>query len=341
MSLSYFVRAECVVLALLCLTITSEGRKYSNPVYPKDWPDPTVWRADDGLFYSTSTGQNHTRPLLCSKNLVDWEYSDIIPFDETVMAHLRELGVHRWAPDLAVVNGCRILYFSVLNNARDSKIVALRETDKPGHFEYVGVVTDSNHTGIPDTIDPEVITDPTTGKVWMFFGSIGRMHRVQLTQDGTRVADDAEYEVVAGLCGKDCPSRSQVFEGAYLHFHDGWWYLFVSSGWYNNHTYQIKVGRSRTLEGEFVGKDGRRMKDGWAIPILCSEKGDYFFGPGHNAEIFTDKKGQDWILYHCHVGDEKPKARPMMLQRIFWGEDGWPYFKQGRPSLWGNFTKFQ
>ena len=167
------------------------------------------------------------------------------------------------------------------------------------------------------------------------------MHRVQLTQDGTRVADDAEYEVVAGLCDKDCPSRSQVFEGAYLHFHDGWWYLFVSSGWYANHTYQIKVGRSRTLEGEFVGKDGRRMKDGLATPILCSEKGDYFFGPGHNAEIFTDKKGQDWILYHCHVGNEKPKARPMMLQRIFWGEDGWPYFKQGRPSLWGNFTKFQ
>ena len=29
-----------------------------------------------------------------------------------------------------------------------------------------------------------------------------------------------------------------------------------------------------------------------------------FAGTGHNAEIMTDKKGDDWILYHAYIRDK-------------------------------------
>lgn len=98
-------------------------------------------------------------------------------------------------------------------------------------------------------------------------------------------------------------------------------------------SYGIVVARSRTLEGEFVDKEGRSLKEGHATPILTMKKGDRFFGPGHNGEIFTDADGRDWIYYHCHVKGPNPEARPVFRQQIFWAADGWPHFgNDGHPA---------
>ncbi len=330
MNLNHFLLALSLAAAA---NLHAKDNTYRNPVYPKDWPDPTAWLADDGKFYCLSTGQNDRRPLLCSTNLVDWEFSDIIPIDRSIVRKFRQIGRNVWAPDVAMVNGRRMAYFTLYNSQQDASIVALRESTVPGKFEYVGIITRGKDTGIDDTIDPEVVTDPTSGKVWLFFGSMGRVHRVELNTWGSQLADGAKYELVAGVHGKDNPERDRVFEGSYLHYRKGWWYLFVSSGHYGNETYQVKVGRSRTLEGEFQDREGRPMKEGFATPVIRSDKDDYFFGPGHNGEIFTDKKGRDWMLYHCHNKDVKPNARPMMLQEIRWDRKGWPYVKGGKPAV--------
>lgn len=320
--------------------IWAKDDNYSNPVYPADWPDPTVWRGDDGKFYSLSTGQNDVRPLLCSTNLVDWKFSDIVPIDSCTMEIFHRIGRHVWAPDVAMVNGRRMAYFTLYNSQQDASIVALRESVKPGEFEYAGLITRGKETGIDDTIDPEVVTDPETGKVWLFFGSMGRIHRIELEADGTRVANGGKYEVVAGVHGSHNPERDRVFEGAYLHYRKGYWYLFVSAGQFWNETYQIKVGRSRTLEGDFVDREGRLMSEGFASPVIRSQKGDHFYGPGHNGEIFTDKRGHDWMLYHCHNKSVHPNARPLMLQRIYWDKSGWPYVKNGAPATSAKKPKF-
>lgn len=333
-----------IFTVVFCLTFAlgmeAKQKTYINPVYPRDWPDPTVWRAADGNFYCMSTGQNDKRPLLCSSNLVDWHFSDIVPIDGATLRKLRQSGRHVWAPDVAMVNGRRMAYLTLYNALNDASIVALRETPRPGHFEYVGVITSGRTTGIEDTIDPEVVTDLTTGRVWLFFGSVGRIHRVELNAYGSQLADGATYQVVAGVRGNEDPQRDRVFEGAYLHYRKGYWYLFVSSGQYWNDTYQVRVGRSRTLDGEFLDREGRSMRAGFATPVIHSDKDDHFFGPGHNGEIFTDRKGHDWILYHCHNKDSKPNARPMMLQQLHWDRAGWPYVKGGKPAVTGKKPKF-
>ena len=81
-------------------------------------------------------------------------------------------------------------------------------------------------------------------------------------------------------------------------------------------------------------KEGKKMSGGHASTILKSEPKDDFFGPGHNGEIITDAKGQDYILYHCHNRvDGKDMGRHTLLQRIYWDKEGWPYFETGKPLI--------
>ena len=138
----------------------------------------------------------------------------------------------------------------------------------------------------------------------------------------------AEYEHVAGLWGNenDDPARTHVFEAANLHRRGGWWYLFVSRGFYANHTYKIAVGRAKTLDGQFLDREGRRMTDGFATNVIESKKEDRFFGPGHNGEIVTIG-GRDYIPLHCHIAGKNHRARPFFVTELTWDADGWPHCK--------------
>ena len=57
---------------------------------------------------------------------------------------------------------------------------------------------------------------------------------------------------------------------------------------------------------------------------------DFVAGPGHNAEIMTDRDGVDWMLYHAYWVNT-PGNRTLMLDRVNW-EDGWPVVHNGTPS---------
>ena len=304
---------------------------FNNPVWTEgSKADPTVWR-DGDTFYSAATGIG---TLLKSTDLVNWT-SISGPLSSTEKNKVKDkYGSDYWAPDVIKLNGKWCMYLTVRRSSSDSGICLFESSSPAGPFTYVSRVTDGNETGIKDSIDAEVVEDPTTGKLWLFFGSTGKMHRVELAEDGTKVADGAKYVHVAGLDSSQNSSRSKVFEGCYLHFRDGYWYLFASAGLYSNSTYKVVVGRSSTLEGTFTDKQGRKMTEGYAETFLKSDNGDAFFGPGHNAEIFTDTTGQDYILYHCHNASVNGGSanRWLMLQRVYWASDGWPYVEGGKPA---------
>jgi len=319
---------------LLCgVGISSALEPIKNPVYGGNAPDPTIWQADDGMYYCCATPGGGRGLILQSKNLVKWESSGKRPFSEEMIEVIHKEFKNIWAPDMIRLNGKWMFYVTLYNSARDSAIAVFSSDNATGPFEDMHVITRSKETNIKDTIDPEVVKDPDTGKLWLFFGSIGKMHRVELKPDGLSVVDNAQYVHVAGLDSDQNRSRSKVYEGCYLYRRDGWWYLFASCGWYNNHTYSLVVGRSKTLDGEFVDKEGKPMKEGNATKILRSDAGDEFYGPGHNGEIITDGDGKTYMFYHCHQASlNKGWLRNLHLQEILWGEDGWPYFETGKPK---------
>ena len=332
----------CAVL--LCVAIHAAARggvAFTNPVWRADAPDPTCWRGDD-FYYQTSTA----RALLKSTDLVHWQKvrDDFLAPGER--ARVKRDWHSIWAPDVARIGNAWNLYVSYWKGAENTAI-AVYTCDRPeGPFTNGVVVTDGRVTGIRDTIDPEVVVDPATRKTWLFFGSVGKVHRVELTADGRALAPDAAYVHVAGLGDDDPkaqPHRRCVFEGTYLHRRGGWWYLFASSGEYNHGSYAVVVGRARRLTDDFTDRAGRRMKEGFAETILRSRPGDRFYGPGHNGEIFASPSGRTYMIYHCHDREIAPyrrdasNPRPLFLQEILWDAEGWPYFETGRPVATGEF----
>lgn len=318
-----------LLLPVFLVSLLAGAQQVKNPVWHRNWPDPTIWQGDDGRYYCIATSP---RRCLVSDDLFNWNLSDITPIDPESWQTVTAVSHHLWAPDVTTVGDRRLMYITLYNSAEDSSIGVLTET-LPGRFRFNGIITKGSETGIEDTIDPEVVTDPQTGQVWMFFGSVGGIHRVELAPDGLSLKEGSRYEHVAGQTVHQCPDRSKVFEGSYLHWHRGYWYLFVSSGFYGNHTYQLQVGRSKELTGQFLNREGKPMTEGYATPVLHSDEGDNFFGPGHCGEIFTAADGNEYIFYHCHVRNSRnPNHRPMFMSRIQWDQDEWPYVEGGKPA---------
>ncbi|MBQ2632525.1 MAG: family 43 glycosylhydrolase [Kiritimatiellae bacterium] len=325
------------------LSAKAGGIAYENPVWRQDSPDPTVWQAG-GVYYETSTSQR----ILESRDLVRWTDTGHRLLEQSEYDWIAQVWPHVWAPDVIKIGEWYNLYLTVHNGGAHTAIIAYRSKCPTGPFKDRQIILRSEDDGRFEVIDAEVVKDPQSGRVWLFFGH-GDLRRLELAVDGRGRRLGAKVEHVAGLAlgnpawGKDDERHgAEATEGAYLHFREGWWYLFVSIGNWQNHTYRLAVGRSRTLDGKFFDRRGRSMADGYATVILSSEKGDEFFGPGHNGEIFTTKSGKTYIFYHCHwkggPADEHSATvwsgadyvpRPLFLQEIFWGDDGWPYFGNG------------
>lgn len=309
---------------------------YENPVWPEDSPDPTVWNGGDGNWYSSSTCQR----ILKSRDLVHWEDTGKSLLEESEVRWIKSQWPNIWAPDVVKIGEWYNLYLTYHNTGAHTAIAAYRSKNPTGPFVDRTIIVRSEGNGKFEVIDPEVVVDPETKRTWLFFGH-GDVRRVELTADGRAQKPGAAVEHVAGwpIGAKSVPSGAPHWlvgssEGAYLHRRGGKWYLFVSQGNWADHTYQVAVGRADRLDGVFVDRQGHKMADGYATPILTSGKDDEFFGPGHNGEIFTSKSGRDYMFYHCHWKKlaKQPGGycpRPMFLQEIFWDADGWPYFKNG------------
>jgi len=302
----------------------------------RSFPDPTLWKGADGKFYAYATpGGNLTgRHCLVSDDGIAWRSLGRGLFSPETAAGIRKDWKWVWAPDRATVAGTNLLYVSLVNSAADSAIGVLKlRGDGPGEATDLKIITRSKDTGIVDTIDPEVVTDPESGKVWLFFGSTGRMHRVELSPDGLSVRPGAKCVPVAGRPVTEDKSRAKVFEGAYLLRHADWWYLFVSGGWYDGSSYCLRVGRSKTLDGAFVDREGRPMTEGFGTLVLKTE-GD-FFGPGHNGDVLTGTDGVTRLYYHSHwkrLGEKKKKDRILLARRLRWDDGGWPRLEPDDPD---------
>ena len=300
---------------------------FANPVIAADWPDPAIWQGGDGWYYSVATG---LRTIRRSRNLTEWEDSYIDPLAPLARQRLYQVSRNVWAPCVTKLGGKWVLYISLFVSDPDCRIAALVSDAPTGPFEFRGEVIDSRREGVWNAIDPYVLA--VDGHVWMFFGSLADgIHRIELAADGLSVKDGAKPVHVAGV-RHPADKMKRAWEGSYLHHRNGWWYLFVSGGHYGDHTYYLTVGRSRTIDGEFRDREGNPMTDGLAAPILSSGKDDFFYGPGHNGEIFTLPDGRDFIFYHSHAKGFRPNERPTLLQELLWTADGWPYFKDGRPQ---------
>ena len=177
-----------------------------------------------------------------------------------------------------------------------------------------------------NAIDPNIIVDED-GTPWMNFGSFwDGIKMVKLTKDMMQVAQPEEWY---SLCRRersfeldDKDPGDGAVEAPFIMKHGDYYYLFVSfdyccRGLKSN--YKVVVGRSKSVTGPYVDKEGKSMAKGGGSLVIQGNK-DYA-GVGHNAAYHLD--GKDYFLCHAYSVAEDGASK-LIIREMTWTSDGWP-----------------
>lgn len=300
--------------------------KYTNPVFDQNTPDPSVVQAPDGAFYAYGTGGTCRK----SYDLVHWEdmgialkrptWNDSVRTDKEGKVHPMRFSL--WALDVSRVGKKYLVHYASAYWGNETRTgLGVAEGTSPTEFTDCGKMFCSTEIGVQNSIDPCYVKDK--GKKYLIWGSFRRLYMGRLTKDGKRIKNPSHLTQVAGT----------AFEGAMVYKRKGYYYLFASVGTCcegAKSTYHTVVGRSKKLAGPYMDRQGGRMLDNHYETVIKGN--DRWKGPGHNSEIITDKEGDTWLLYHAYDAQDPEKGRVMLLDKLLWDEEGWPYVEGGTPS---------
>ena len=323
------------ILAVFAFQAAAQ-KKYTNPVYGSDFPDPTVQRAPDGTFYAYATGCQCKR----STDLVTWtNVSGVISrptWNDSIKPDGSKDQYNLWAADVNYVDGKYICYYASAlwgNGSRTGIGVAVG--DSPTKFTDKGKLFRSTEIGVKNSIDPCYVEE--FDKKYIVWGSFNDICMAELTEDALAIKNfspinnpqpNGSWKRHAGVT----KLAGGAFEGAMIYKRGKYYYLFCSVGSCcegENSTYKTVVGRSTRLTGPYVNKQGGQMVSDNYTTIISGD--DRWKGPGHNSEIITDDEGQDWLLYHSYDKNNNCNGRLMLLDKITWQND-WPVINDGHPS---------
>lgn len=306
------------------LTVTTLPVAYSNTIFTNfSLPDPDVIRGDDGYFYLYAT--EHKRndpdmknsPIMRSPDLISWTRVGSL-FTDSTHPQITDQDAGIWAPSVNKVGNKYVIYYSQPGKNYKHAIGVAVSDSPTGPFTDLGKLIDSNEQGVEISIDAYLYQED--GRNYLFWGSFRSISVLELTEDGTAIKNKATQkrrEVAGGQ-----------YEASVVLKRANWYYLIVSTGDYSKGgTYRIVVGRSQSVFGPYVDKNGNDMMS--VHHELVLKGNSTFSSPGHCSRIITDDAGQDWILYHAYPNDKD--YRCLMLDRINW-VDGWPVSPGQQPT---------
>lgn len=316
-----------VVLSLVISACSS-----AKPVRQIDVHDPVM--AQEGeTYYLFSTGPGIT--IYQSKDRIHWEFSDRAFATEPVWAKKvsPSFDGHLWAPDVVRHNGLFYLYYSVSAFGKNTSAIGVtvnKTLDKNSpDYQWVdkGIVIESvPNRDLWNAIDAAVIADEN-GTGWFSFGSFwGGIKMFKLNDDWTRPAVPQEWYSLAkrqrpGLTPDSVAAPADI-EAPFIFKKDDYYYLFVSWGLCckkADSTYHVVMGRSKTITGPYLDKDGKSMDAGGGSLLIAGNKN--WVGLGHNSAYTFD--GKDYLVLHAYETADDYLQKFKMLE-MSWDQNGWP-----------------
>lgn len=287
--------------------------------------DPVIAK-EDGVYYVFSTGGRLF--VTCSKDMLHWEFCARV-FDKNA-SWVHDVNpdlVDMWAPDISFYNGEWHLYYAVSNfGSQDSAIgLATNKTLDPARpdYEWVdqGIVLRSKPGDDWNAIDPNLVLDEN-GEPWLAWGSFWHGLYLRKLSAATGKFDDNAPEVYHLADRSTGPGSTTAIEASFILQHEGMWYLFASFDQCCqgvSSTYNVRVGRSESLTGPYIDKDGVDMTHGGGSMVLAAY--DRWRGPGHNGFLVED--GITWMVYHAYDAKQVGISK-LRIESVTWGADGWP-----------------
>jgi arabinan endo-1,5-alpha-L-arabinosidase len=270
----------------------------------------TIYLFATGLTAKTST------------NLTSWQNASnpINPRPAWVAQNVPD-ATNLWAPDIAYFGGMYHLYYAASSFGSNRSCIghATKADIATGSWTDRGTVICSN-MGSNDNwnaIDPNVVIDDA-GTPWMDFGSFWggiKMIKLDATTGGRATDDSMVYSIGDRPGGRGGP------EGPWIIKRCGYYYLFESWGACCDgaYDYNIRVGRSTSVNKDYVDKAGMRLLGGGG-GTLVSTGNATVHAPGHNAVIVYNNRTYD--MYHA-LNASNGNAQ-LRITELVWDADGWP-----------------
>ena len=296
-------------------SFTTQGDNFSH--------DPSRIIESEGRFYVFSTRPDYANS---SADGITWvEEPSPLPngFPSWLSSVITTDNQGVWAPDIIYYRGRYLYYYSVCGvGAGSACAIGLRtattlNSSSPNFgWQDAGLVLTNppnNSTIQFSTIDAAPIVD-TNGNLWIAWGSgygkdasRNQLFVTRMNNDtGLPLTSDPSYNPPAQ---QGYPLKTGTREGAYIHYRNGYYYLFWNEGSCcsgTSSTYTMFVSRSTNITGPYTGD--RRF--------FATTAGRN--GPGHIG-IYS-QCGIERFTYHYY-----PDAYPRLgVNKLLWSSDGWP-----------------
>lgn len=164
-----------------------------------------------------------------------------------------------------------------------------------------------------DAIDAGLLLDPTDGRLYLTYGTyFGFIRLVELDPaTGKRVEGNEPVNIAI-----DC-------EASTLMYRNGWYYLLGTHGTCcdgANSTYNIVVGRSRSVTGPYLDNVGRDMLRGGGKMVLAAQ--GRVTGPGHFGH-YVEEEGVEKMSCHFEADLNRSGRSVLGIRPLLWKND-WP-----------------
>ncbi len=294
-----------------------EAKEYYNPVLEGYYADPDILYAEKtGRFYiyPTSDGFNNWSgtyfKTFSSADLVNWKDEGVILDLEKDVSWAKR---NAWAPCIVEkkINGS-YKYFFYFTAAQK---IGVAVADNPtGPFVDLGkALIDKHPAGITrgQVIDPDVFTDPKTGKSYLYWGN-GFMAGAELGDDMTSIKTETHT-----ILKPDATFR----EGTHVFYRNGKYYFMWSEDDTRSENYRVRYGMADSPLGKIV------------IPpnnlVIAKDASIGIYGTGHNSTIQIPGKDEWYIVYHrfnypkgITMGNAAGYNREVCIDKMEFNADG-------------------
>lgn len=289
----------------------------NNPVLEGYYADPEILYSNKTkkyYIYPTSDGfdgwSGNYFKTFSSDNLTDWK-------DEGIILDLRKdvswANRNAWAPCIVEKKiKAKYQYFYYFTAAQK---VGVASSDNPtGPFKDSGkALVSTRPEGIKDgqEIDPDVFTDPKTGKSYLYWGN-GYMAVAELNADMVSIKPGSTKVIKVD---------NTFREGTYVIYRNGKYYFFWSEDDTRSPNYKVRYGTSKSPLGPIEIPENNIVIKG------NSDQGIY--ASGHNSVLQIPNKDEWYIVYHrfsyptgIKMGDAGGFHREVCIDKLEFNQDG-------------------
>ena len=267
--------------------------------------DPSTLAECDGKYYTFGTGGGG----LITEDGWHWHSGAVRPGGGA-------------APDVMKIGDRYLIIYGAtgggLGGSHNGRILTMwNKTLDPNspdfHFTDPVEVCSSDGLEDQDAIDPGLLLDPTTGRLWVCYGTyFGSIRLIELDpKTGFRKKGNKERDIAI-----DCEATDLIYR-------NGWYYLLGTHGTCCdgvNSTYNIVVGRSRSVEGPYLDNIGRDMMQGGGRMLLAANHRKT--GPGHFGRFIIDD-GVEIMSCHYEADMDRSGRSVLCIHPLIWKND-WP-----------------